>query len=102
MSDTELYEFWKVEGADLEKERKNLSQKRVEAIFDKSEKVEIGDKLEEFLSIHSMNLTLSIRQYIEESKKGKVNDERMISLLGMINFERRKFLKSLKNVESKF
>lgn len=49
-----------------------------------------------------MNLTASVRNYIERSKKGKLSEEESISSLGLVAFERKKFLKTLKAVETKF
>ena len=48
-----------------------------------------------------MNLSMSVRQYLEKSKKGKLTDEEAVSNLGLLAFERKRFLSSLKAVEIK-
>ena len=65
MSDTELNEFWQVEGLELEKERKILKSRKKNILFTDNGKMEVDKKLTEYLSIHSMNLTLSVRQFVE-------------------------------------
>ena len=102
ISDESLNEFWKVEGAELEKERKRLQEQKQQILFSNNDKVEIDQKLEQFLNIHSMNLTQSVRNYLEKNKTKKMNEEQTISQLGMIAFERKRFLKALKNVETRF
>lgn len=57
MSDNSLNEFWKVEGDELEKERKKMKEDNKKEIFTNDGRVEIDEKLEQYLSIHSMNLT---------------------------------------------
>lgn len=57
MSDNSLNEFWKVEGDELEKERKKKKEDNKKEIFTNDGRVEIDEKLEQYLSIHSMNLT---------------------------------------------
>jgi len=54
-----------------------LKEKTV--IFKDNGMKEIDKKLEEYLSIHSMNLTSSVRNYVERSKKGKLSEEEQIS-----------------------
>ena len=49
-----------------------------------------------------MNLSKNIREYVEKSKSGKLRDEEAISSLGLMAWERKKFLKSVKNLEDKF
>ena len=71
-------------------------------LFDKDNKVEVDQKLEQFMNIHSMNLALPVRHFIEKSKLHTLTDEETISSLGLIAFERKKFLRSLKMVETNF
>ena len=65
-------------------------------------KATVDKKLQEFLSIHSINLTTRVREFIEKQKKHELSDEEAISSLGLIAFERKKFLKSLGAVEQGF
>ncbi len=65
LSDVSLDEFWKVEGEELEKERKKLKDERKKDLFNTNEKIEVDSKLQQYLSIHSMNLTSSVRNFIE-------------------------------------
>ena len=90
-----------MEGRELEKERKALKAKKANILFSNDDKVEVDQKLEQFLSIHSMNLSIGVRQYLEKSKQRKLTDEEAVSNLGLIAFERKKFLASLKAVEIK-
>jgi len=64
--------------------------------------VQLDKKLEEFLSINSMNLTSGVREFIERSRQGPLSDEEAISSLGLIAFERKKFLKSIQAIENRF
>ena len=64
--------------------------------------MEIDAKLEEYLTIHSMNLTSDVRDYLKRRKEGKMTPHDEISALGLIAFERKKFLKSLRAIETKF
>lgn len=92
-----------MEGQELEKERKKKKEGNGDILFQEDDgKIEIDSKLDQYLSIHSMNLTASVRNYIERSKKGKLSEEESISSLGLVAFERKKFLKTLKAVETKF
>lgn len=77
-----------------------LKEKTV--IFKDNGMKEIDKKLEEYLSIHSMNLTSSVRNYVERSKKGKLSEEEQISQLGLVAYERKKFLKTIQIIEDKF
>ena len=71
-------------------------------MFTTDGQVEVDKKLEQYLSIHSMNLSKSVCDYIERSKTGKLGEGEQIKQLGLIAFERKKFLKSLSAVEVKF
>lgn len=102
LSDDSLNEFWKVEGVELTREKKLHKERLKMLLFDTSNKVEVDAKLEQFLNIHSMNLTPSVREYIEKSKKRTMTDHETISSLGMLAFERTKFLKSIKMIETKY
>lgn len=66
MSDLSLNEFWQVEGQELEKERKRKKKGNGEILFQDDGKIEIDSKLEQYLSIHSMNLSSSVRNYVEK------------------------------------
>ena len=66
MSDGTLNEFWHVEGAELEKEKKEQQKKKANILFTDNDKVEIDQKLEQYLSIHSMNLSIGVRQFLEK------------------------------------
>ena len=102
LSDKSLHEFWTVEGKELEEYKKEIKDKGKEVLFNEDGQQEIDKKLEEYLSIHSMNLSKNIREYVEKSKSGKLRDEEAISSLGLMAWERKKFLKSVKNLEDKF
>ena len=63
----------------------------------------IAPKLEEYLRIHSINLTPKIRMYLDQKKKRgfmPINDQ--ISGLGILDFERKKFLRTIHKVEQAF
>ena len=49
-----------------------------------------------------MNLSISIREYLEKSKMGSLSESETVSSLGLVAFERKKFLKSLRAIEIKF
>ena len=103
ISDESLNEFWQVEGEELEKERNNLKRKEgTVALPSEKEKgkIEIDQKLDQFLSIHSMNLTSNVREYLDKAREGKLSSEETISKLGLVAFERKKFLKSVAVVET--
>lgn len=102
LSDESLNEFWKIEKTELAKESKLHKERMKMMLFDKSNKVEVDDKLDQFLNIHSINLTSSVRKYIENSKLRKMTDTETISQLGLVVYERKRFLRALKIVETRF
>ena len=62
----------------------------------------IDKKLEEYLSIHCINLSKPVREFIQKSQNQELTDEEAISSLGLVAFERKKFMKSLASVEQGF
>ena len=49
-----------------------------------------------------MNISIGVRKHLEKAKKRQLSDEEAVSNLGLIAFERKRFLASLKAVEIKF
>ena len=64
----------------------------------------INPKLEEYLRIHSINLTPKIRMYLDAKKRrgGSMPIDDQLSGLGILDFERRKFLRTIHKVEQAF
>ena len=103
MSDESLNEFWKIEGKELDEHRAKIKEEqKLTRKYTDDGKQEVDAKLAQFLNIHSMNLSTSVRNYIEKSKNRTLKDEETIASLGLIAHERKKFLKSLTIVEDKF
>ena len=67
ISDTDLNEFWHKEAHELEAERKELRDKKHYTPGEgNNTKLSVDKKLEEFLSVHSANLTTSVREFIQK------------------------------------
>ena len=50
----------------------------------------------------SVYLTPKVNDYLRKKHDGTINDEEMMSQLGILAFERRKFVETIKTVEKAF
>ena len=76
ISDDEVNEFWHIEGRELNQKRALAKEREQTVMFaGDSEKMMMDKKLEEYLSIHSTNLSVNVRAYIEKAKKGTMTEE---------------------------
>ena len=91
ISDDSLNEFWHKEAHELEEERKNIKNQgnKLPACLNKETDMTMDKKLEEYLSVHSVNLTGKIREFVEKSQTQKLSSEDAVSSLGLVGFERK-------------
>ena len=85
-----LYQFWE------ERDKKKLA-------FLKERNPNIDVRLEEYLMSHSQQLSLHVQEYLRKIERGQdvpVNER--ISNLGIMAFERKQFVQSLKKVRIAF
>ena len=105
-SDSEVdEEYWEANEDELEKKIIKDVQPKDNPVLNAEVLIAINPKLEEYLRIHSINLTPKIRMYLHTKKKrggGPMPIDEQISGLELLDFERKKFLKTIHKVEQSF
>ena len=104
ISDSEVEdEYWEAGEDELQKKQIVDVEPDMNPVLNTDVVMAIAPKLEEYLRIHSINLTPKIRMYLDQKKKRgymPINDQ--ISGLGILDFERKKFLRTIHKVEQAF
>ena len=105
-SDSEVdEEYWEPNEDEMEKKIIKDVQPKDNPVLNSEILIAINPKLEEYLRIHSINLTPKIRMYLDAKKKrggGPMPIEDQISGLEILDFERKKFLRTIHKVEQAF
>ena len=96
-SDSEVdNEYWEENEAEMKKKIRVDLEPKDNQVINPGIELQINPKLEEYLRIHSINLAPKVKMYLQAKKRGgQMSVKDQISGLGLVAFEREKFLKTI-------